>query len=150
MKKLFPVVLLLLTGGFSPVFSHAQAAKSTSGPKIVFEDESHSFGTIKEGLVAEYTFKFKNTGTEPLILKDVRPSCGCTSPEWSKEPVLPGKTGIIVVKFNSAGRPGKFNKSITITSNIPDQSAVLFISGTVTPSTDTSTDPNQSPVRIGN
>ena len=150
MKKLFAVVLLFVIGGGSPVFSQTQATKPTAGPKIVFDDESHDFGTIKEGLVAEYTFKFKNTGSQPLILKDVRPSCGCTTPEWSKEPVQPGKTGIILVKYNSAGRPGKFNKSITITSNIPDQTAVLFISGTVTPSTDTGTDPNQSPVRIGN
>ncbi len=150
MKKLFPVIILILLGASSQVFSQSQPAKSGGGPKIVFDDESHNFGTIKEGLVAEYTFKFKNTGDQPLILKDVRPSCGCTTPEWSKEPVDPGKTGLIHVKYNSAGRPGKFNKSITITSNIPDETKILFITGSVTPSTDNSVDPNQSPVRIGN
>ena len=150
MKKLFPVILTFLAFVWYPFFSQGQAAKSGTGPKIVFEDESHNFGAIKEGLIAEYTFTFKNTGDQPLILKDVRPSCGCTTPEWSKEPVLPGKTGLIHVKYNSAGRPGKFNKSITITSNIPDETKILFITGTVAPSTDNSTDPNQSPVRIGN
>ncbi len=151
MKKLLPAILFILIGTTFSAFSQAQNAKPASvGPKKAFEDESHNFGAIKEGIVAEYTFKFKNDGNQPLILKDVRPSCGCTTPEWSKEPVQPGKSGIIVVKFNSAGRPGKFNKSITITSNITDDTKILFISGTVIPSTDNTTDPNQSPLRIEN
>ncbi len=150
MKKIFPVVILFLMGTAFSAISQNQPAKASGGPKMVFEDESHNFGAIKEGIVAEYTFKFKNTGDQPLILKDVRPSCGCTTPEWSKEPVAAGKSGIIVVKFNSAGRPGKFNKSITITSNIPDETKILFITGTVSPSTDNSVDPNQSPLRIEN
>ncbi len=150
MKKLFLLVILFISATTLTINAQKQSAKTTEGPKIAFEDESHNFGAIKEGIVAEFTFKFKNTGDQPLILKDVRPSCGCTTPEWSKEPVQPGKTGLIVVKFNSAGRPGKFNKSITITSNIPEDTKILFISGTVTPSTDNSTDPNQSPLRIGN
>ena len=81
MKKIFPVIILFLMGVSSQVFSQSQQAKSGTGPKIAFDDESHNFGTIKEGLIAEYTFKFKNTGDQPLILKDVRPSCGCTTPE---------------------------------------------------------------------
>lgn len=149
MKKLIPVLLFILLGTAATVSAQDKTPK-TGGPQIVFDDESHNFGTIKEGIVAVYTFKFTNTGDQPLILKDVRPSCGCTTPDWSKEPVLPGKTGQIIVKFNSAGRPGRFNKSITITSNVPDATKILFISGTVTPSTDNSIDPNQSPVRISN
>jgi len=147
MSKIFSVFLVLLFGAF---LSATAQDKKTDGPQVSFQEESHDFGTIKEGVIAEYTFKFTNTGTQPLILSDVRPSCGCTTPAWSKEPVAPGKTGVITVKYNSAGRPGKFNKSITITSNIPNETKVLFISGTVTPSTDNSSDPNQSPVRIGN
>ena len=149
MKKLFPFVLFIIFGTAMTVSAQDKTPK-TGGPQIVFDDESHNFGTIKEGIVAEYTFRFTNTGDQPLVLKDVRPSCGCTTPDWSKEPVQPGKTGQIIVKFNSAGRPGKFNKSITVTSNIPDATKILFISGTVTPSTDNATDPNQSPVRISN
>ena len=149
MKKLFPFVLFILFGTTMSVSAQDKTPK-TGGPQIVFDDESHNFGTIKEGIIAIYTFRFTNTGDQPLVLKDVRPSCGCTTPDWSKEPVQPGKTGQIIVKFNSAGRPGKFNKSITVTSNIPDATKILFISGTVTPSTDNATDPNQSPVRISN
>ena len=150
MKKLLLIVTLFMAGTGFYAQAQAQNSKTGEGPKLSFDDESHNFGAIKEGIVAEYTFKFINTGDQPLILKDVRPSCGCTTPEWSKEPVQPGKSGKIVVKFNSAGRPGKFNKSITITSNIPEDTKILFISGTVTPSTDNSSDPNQSPLRIGN
>jgi hypothetical protein len=147
MKKLLPLLLMFLFS--TPFFAGAQAQKS-DGPQMAFQEESHDFGTIKEGVIAEYTFKFTNTGTQPLVLMDVRPSCGCTTPDWSKEPVQPGKTGVIKVKYNSAGRPGKFNKSITITSNIPNETKVLFISGSVTPTQDNATDPNLSPVRIGN
>jgi hypothetical protein len=148
MKKLLQVIALFILS--APVVSFAQDNKKTDGPQMVFQEESHDFGAIKEGVIAEYTFKFTNTGTQPLILTDVRPSCGCTTPDWSKEPVGPGKTGVIKVKYNSSGRPGRFNKSITITSNIQNESKVLFISGTVTPTTENTTDPNQSPVRIGN
>jgi len=148
MKKLLILIVIAVLGSLSIV--GAQNLKTKDAPIITFQEESHDFGTIKEGVIGEYTFKFTNSGTQPLILTDVRPSCGCTTPDWSKEPVAPGKTGLIKVKFNSSGRPGKFNKSITVSSNIPNETKVLFISGVVTPSTETGTDPNQSPVRIGN
>jgi hypothetical protein len=147
MKKFIPLFILFLFSASATVISQD---KKADGPQLTFQDESHDFGTIKEGIIAEFNFKFTNTGNQPLILMDVRPSCGCTTPDWSKEPVQPGKTGVIHVKYNSAGRPGKFNKSITVTTNIPNETKVLFISGTVTPSTEQGTDPNQSPVRIGN
>jgi hypothetical protein len=146
MKKLLILFVLVSLG--SAGMLNAQNLKK--GPQIVFVEESHDFGTMKEGVIGEYTFKFTNTGNEPLILMDVRPSCGCTTPDWSKEPVAPGKTGLIKVKYNSNGRPGKFNKSISVTSNIPNETKVLFISGTVMPNTENGSDPNQSPVRIGN
>jgi hypothetical protein len=147
MKKLYSLFILLLLAGSTIAVAQD---KKTEGPQLTLQEESHDFGTIKEGVIAEYSFKFTNTGTQPLVLQDVRPSCGCTTPDWSKEPIQPGKTGIIHVKYNSTGRPGKFNKSITITTNIPNETKILFISGTVTPSAENTTDPNQSPVRIGN
>ena len=101
---------------------------------IKFEKMDHNFGRIKEEAgPANFDFKFTNTGSTPLILQGVNPSCGCTTPEWSKEPVLPGKTGIIKVSFNPEQRPGVFAKSITVTANIPRQVRVLTISGEVIP-----------------
>ena len=149
MKKIFTLFAAFL---FISVASFAQQnTQKKDGPQISFKEEMHDFGKIREGIVAEYEFKFTNTGNQPLILSDVRASCGCTTPAWSKEPVMPGKTGMIKVAYNSAGRPGAFNKSITITTNIPDETKVLFIKGEVMPVADMNDqNPNQSPVRLGN
>jgi len=101
---------------------------------IQFEKMDHSFGKIKEdGGPANYNFKFTNTGKVPLVIQDVNASCGCTTPEWSKEPILPGKTGFIKVSYNPNQRPGIFTKSITISANIPKFNRVLTISGDVIP-----------------
>ena len=81
--------------------------------------------------MATYEFKFKNTGNQPVVIANVQASCGCTTPDWTKTPVLPGKTGIIKAMYNSAGRPGVFNKTVTVTSNAAEPSKVLSIKGTV-------------------
>ncbi len=86
-------------------------------PKIKFAELSHDFGNIKEGTQATYEFKFTNTGTAPLVLENVQASCGCTTPEWSKEPIAPGKSGKVIATFNSSGRPGTFTKTITVKYN---------------------------------
>jgi len=99
--------------------------------KFQFERESHDFGRVVEGAVPTYEFRFKNVGTSPITLEYVKPSCGCTSPEWSKEPVMPGDEGVIVVKYNSQGRLGMFNKSITITSDAEEATKVITIKGVV-------------------
>ncbi len=107
-----------------------------NGPKFAFTgEETHDFGTIKEGPVAEYVFEFKNTGKEPLIIQSASASCGCTTPEWPKEPILPGKKGKITVHYNTQGRPGPFTKTVFITSNaVSDKERYeLYIKGTVTP-----------------
>ena len=96
---------------------------------MVFSEEVHDFGTIPEGPAAEVEFKFKNTGDEPINITSVRPSCGCTTPSWSKDPVLPGKEGAIRASYNTQGRPNGFTKSITVTSNAGTK--VLTIKGTV-------------------
>lgn len=98
--------------------------------KLQFEKETHDFGTIAQGTPVSYEFKFKNTGNEPLILSNVQASCGCTTPEWAKTPVLPGKTATIKAGYNAAAM-GAFNKSITITSNASNSTQVIFIKGTV-------------------
>ncbi|MDB5257829.1 MAG: hypothetical protein JWM14_2524 [Chitinophagaceae bacterium] len=100
---------------------------------IAFADTVHDFGTIKEGEKASHIFKYKNTGDNPLILEDVRPSCGCTLPEWTKDPIAPGAEGIIKVVYNSEGRPGEFHKTITVIANTAAEVVLLKIQGTVTP-----------------
>ena len=96
-----------------------------------FETDSHDFGKVAEGTVATYEFKFKNTGNQPVVIANVQASCGCTTPDWTKTPVLPGKMGVIKAMFSSAGRPGVFNKTVTVTSNAAEPSKVLSIKGAV-------------------
>ncbi|MFT4834012.1 MAG: hypothetical protein ACI83W_002122 [Marinoscillum sp.] len=86
-------------------------------PSFAFTEETHDFGTIKEGEVVEHLFKFKNTGDAPLIISSATASCGCTVPVWPKEPVAVGEEGEIQVRFNSKGKPGIQNKTVTITAN---------------------------------
>ncbi|MCX6239461.1 MAG: DUF1573 domain-containing protein [Bacteroidia bacterium] len=101
---------------------------------IQFEKMDYNYGKIKEeGGPANYDFKFTNTGKIPLVIQDVQASCGCTTPEWSAEPILPGKTGFIKVSYNPDRRPGVFTKSITISANVPKNARVLTITGEVIP-----------------
>ncbi|MDR0983114.1 MAG: DUF1573 domain-containing protein [Culturomica sp.] len=109
---------------------------STAYPQAVMEfvTTSHDFGNIKEtdGPVS-YDFVFKNTGNAPIILKNVESSCGCTSPQWTKQPVLPGKTGFVKATFDPKDRPSYFDKTITVTSNAKNSVAELKIKGNVEP-----------------
>ncbi|MFB9864938.1 DUF1573 domain-containing protein [Rufibacter immobilis] len=98
---------------------------------LTFEKDLHDFGNVTEGVQAIYEFKFKNTGNQPVTISHVQASCGCTTPEWPKEAILPGKTGVVKAGYNSAGRPGAFNKTLTVTSNGQPESISLFIKGTV-------------------
>lgn len=86
---------------------------------------------MKEGDLAIYEFKFTNTGDEPIIMTHVKASCGCTTPIWTKDPVLPGQQGVIKVQYNSKGRVGVFNKSITISSNAEPAIKKIYIKGIV-------------------
>jgi len=99
--------------------------------KITFTEESHNFGKIKEGDVVSHTFKFKNEGSNPLVIKNVKPSCGCTTPEWTKDPIGPGKDGVIKVSFDSKGKPGVANKSVTVEANIEGGIKQLTFTGEV-------------------
>lgn len=96
-----------------------------------FETDSHDFGKVPEGTMATHEFRFKNTGNQPVVIANVQASCGCTTPDWTKTPVLPGKSGIIKAMYSSAGRPGVFNKTVTVTSNAAEPSKVLSITGAV-------------------
>lgn len=96
---------------------NAQETENTSGPAMTFEEDKHDFGDINQGDKVEHVFEFENTGNEPLIITNVQTTCGCTAPEWPRDPVAPGQTGKIKVVFNSAGKLGRQNKVITIVSN---------------------------------
>jgi hypothetical protein len=109
---------------------------ATAQGVLVVEKETHDFGTIAEGTQATHEFKLKNTGNQPVVISNVQASCGCTTPAWTKEPILPGKTGMVKAVYNSEGRPGSFNKSITVTSNATTPTLILFIKGVVTSKSD--------------
>lgn len=106
-------------------------APNPNAPKIDFPDVNYNFGEIPEGPQVTHEFKFTNTGKEPLILSNVKASCGCTTPSWPKDPILPGKDAAIVVTYNTQGRPGNFTKSVTITSNAENSNQMIFIKGEV-------------------
>lgn len=110
------------------------AATLAQQPVITFERDRHDFGEIREedGRVSTI-FTFKNEGMAPLILSNVKASCGCTTPAWSKEPIEPGQTGSITVTYNANGRPGRFEKTVTITSNATEPTTRVYIQGVVKP-----------------
>lgn len=103
-------------------------------PVITFDKTTHDFGKINEadGRVTT-VFTFKNEGIAPLVLSNVRASCGCTTPKWTREPIEPGQTGEITVTYNPSGRPGRFQKTVTVTSNATEPSTRLYIKGEVIP-----------------
>jgi hypothetical protein len=102
--------------------------------KIAFDKLQHDFGKVNEGDgAASYDFTFKNTGTAPLLIQDVRTTCGCTTPEWTKQPIRPGATGFIKVSYDVKGRPGAIDKTITVYSNAGSKPTVLRIIGEVSP-----------------
>src|SRR5690242_14041199 len=117
MKKLFITLVCLSVGFISAQAQTQPAPKDPNAPQFKLKEETYDFGTIKEGPIAEHVFEFKNTGKEPLIIQNASASCGCTTPEWPKEPILPGKKGKLTVRYNTQGRVGPFNKDIYIQSN---------------------------------
>ena len=116
-----------------PIPSPNTATQKPEGPLPSFEfsETDHDFGNIKEGEVVEHVFKFKNTGDAPLIIQSASGSCGCTIPTWPKEPIGIGETAEITAQFNSKGRLGKQNKSITITANTWPRTTKLSIKAEV-------------------
>jgi len=103
-----------------------------NAPTFKFIEESFDFGSeIIEGEKVTHKFTFTNDGNTPLIIEGVKASCGCTTPDWPKQPIAPGADGEITATYNSKGRMGKFNKAIRITSNAATPTKVLYIKGEV-------------------
>jgi Protein of unknown function (DUF1573) len=106
--------------------------KSTLAPTTVqLIDSIFDFGTIKEGDVVSFSYRFKNTGDKPLEVTNVMASCGCTVPEKPEEPIEPGQIGFIKVKFNSDRKPGEAHKTVTVESNANPEFPTLLLKGTV-------------------
>lgn len=123
MKKSISLFVAILA------FTFAASAQGV----ITFKSITHDFGKVKEGEKAVYTYEFTNTGDAPIIISNAQPSCGCTTPSWTKAPVLPGKTGSVTASFDSSGKPGAFNKNVTVTSNATVGSVSLSFKGEVLP-----------------
>jgi hypothetical protein len=121
--KTFQLFIVLVL--FSCISVNAQ-----NGAYIKFDKLVHDFGELVAGDVAEVEFKFTNTGNEPLILSNVRSTCGCTVPTWPHEPILPKKSASIKVKYDS-NRIGPINKQITVESNASNGTMYLKITGNI-------------------
>lgn len=110
-KRLLPLLFLATA-------IQVKAQDAATGPVITWEKLSHEFGDIVQGEKIEHTFKFTNTGTTALVITNVEVTCGCTVPKgWPRDPIMPGEKGEITVAFNSAGKIGRQNKVVTVTSN---------------------------------
>lgn len=136
MKKVLSVLMLLtmiVAVGYSQVeetTATQEVEEAQAGPKMVFETETVDYGTIEQGSDPYRYFKFENTGTEPLIITHAKGSCGCTVPTYPKEPIAPGETSEIKVRYDT-NRLGRFTKRVTLTTNAGDAKQMLTIKGEV-------------------
>lgn len=156
-KAILSFALLALTAGVSfaqdkkqtistqPAAAEAKAATALSPDNVKFTSETHDFGTIPEGPSAEHVFTFTNTGKEPVVIERVQPSCGCTAPDWTKEPIAPGKTGMVKATYGTQGRPGYFEKNMTVFTNAGIKT--VNFKGTVEKAPETSVPQNGSLMR---
>lgn len=132
MKKL---IIILTVVAVALVSFGAQAKKEKGGNAIIkFTEQTHNFGTIKEekGPVT-HEFEFINTGNGNLVIVDATAECGCTRPDYPKNPIAPGKKGKVKVTYNPAGRPGSFDKVVTVRTNGSPKKVRLKIKGSVIP-----------------
>jgi Protein of unknown function (DUF1573) len=107
----------------------ALALKDSTTVQII--DSSYNFGKVTDGEKVEYSYRFKNTGTKPLVIVDASASCGCTVPQKPEKPILPGDIGFIKIVFDSKGRVGNAHKSITVISNANPEFPPLILTGDV-------------------
>jgi Protein of unknown function (DUF1573)/NPCBM-associated, NEW3 domain of alpha-galactosidase len=128
MKFFCQVTTILFVAAFSAV----NAQTLNTGAAITWEKNEHDFGEITEGEKVEYTFKFTNTGTEPLVITNVQVTCGCTTPKgWPRDPIASGKKAELIVQFNSTGKIGRQNKVVTIISNAVGGNSQVTFTATV-------------------
>ncbi|WP_215233696.1 DUF1573 domain-containing protein [Dyadobacter linearis] len=135
MKKISACILLGITLSFFNCSNEkGDSEKQASSKMPVFallDSASHDFGTVQEGAVVEHDFKFKNEGEYPLILNNISSSCGCTTPEWPKEPIGPNETSSIKVRFDTKNKTGPQVKTITVYANTEPAYSELRLKGIV-------------------
>jgi hypothetical protein len=122
----------------NPVTPAQQTASETTAPTgptttIAFEEERFDFGETTEGEVVKHTYKFTNTGDEPLIISRAKGSCGCTVPKYTTDPIAPGDSGEMTVEFNTRGKRGRKSQKVTITANTTPPQTFIYIEGDVNP-----------------
>jgi len=129
MKRIFLVFIGIAIA--ATVFSQTGKA---DGPVITWEKASYDFGDISQGEKVEHTFKFTNTGNQPLIITNIQVTCGCTTPKgWPRDPIAAGAKGEVTVAFNSTGKLGKQNKVVTVMSNAVNSDNQVMFSANVLP-----------------
>ena len=151
MKKTTLTLSLFLCIAFANAQENKMSAPATNvpatavdknAPDLKFDIETYDFGTIKQGDKVTHDFDFVNTGKEPLVISQATGSCGCTVPQWPKEPVTKGSKSTIHVEFNSTGKMGMQDKTVTITSNSKSGQKILHLKGNVeAPTTTPETQP---------
>ena len=119
----------------------ATTTMAGAAPKFEFKEMEYDFGTITDGDVVEHTFTFTNVGEGPLVIQNASASCGCTIPNWPKEPIAVGGTGEIQVRFNSENKVGVNIKDVRITANTEPATTTLKIKSNVTPKQETTAGP---------
>jgi len=130
MKKIIIALGLIIFGLSGITAQTPEKVENPNSPIITFNKLVHDYGTLYQNGNGECEFEFTNSGKEPLILTNVKSSCGCTVPKWPRQPLLPGKSDVIKVKY-ATSRLGTINKSITVTSNASNNNVVLRIAGKV-------------------
>jgi hypothetical protein len=135
MKKLgalllFTITSLLALAQDKPTLNNI-GNENPNQASFKFNKEDFEFGNIKQGESVSFDFEFTNTGKEPLVITNASGSCGCTVPIWPKEPIVSGAKGVIKVTFNSAGKMGVQDKTVTLTSNAKQNPMILHLKGNV-------------------
>ncbi len=133
MKNLliFAVIVLVAQVGYTQVAGVASALEPKASLAVAdVDNQNFDFGKIKQGVPVTHEFSFVNKGTVPMIIIDVRPSCGCTTPSWTKDPIPPGGQGFVKATYNSASM-GAFDKTVTVTANVETGIVMLRIRGEV-------------------
>ena len=137
MKNILTLIAMVFCVGYLSAQTAAPASNTTpaktGGPHLQWEATVIDYGEIKKGSDPLRKALFTNTGTEPLIIKIARGSCGCTVPTWPKDPIAPGGTGEIMVEFSSKGKLGPQSKTVTLTANTNPAQTFLTIKGEVAP-----------------
>lgn len=130
--KRISIILSILLIASSVSFAQKNKRKKKNVDEMQFAQEMYDYGTLEYGADGTYKFSFTNTSNKPLVISNVKSSCNCTAPAWSKEPIQPGKSGYITVKYNTI-LPGMFNKTVQVFSSAKNSPVRLSIKGKVLP-----------------